>query len=140
MKRFLATILALIYLSFSVGANVYRHYCMDRLVAWGLGKEKNTPVGCPYCGMTQNSNTGHCNYQVNGCCHDEHQHVKIDKDQKAVDESFKLVKPVVAIAAYLPLAFVSASVQSPALAYPTTHAPPQTGKISLFVRNCVFRI
>lgn len=131
----------MVYLSSSVGVGIYRHYCMDRLVAWGLGDEKKKSDACPYCGMTQTGNTGHCNYQINGCCHDEHQQIKIEKDQKAFDESVKLIKPLFPVTTQTKDIFSSAFVQTLAIAHhPTTHAPPQTGKISLFVRNCVFRI
>ena len=139
MKRFLVTILMLVYLSSSVGDTVYRHYCLDRLVAWGVGQEKDGQNTCPYCNMAQTGNNGHCNKQVKGCCHDEYQQVKIEKDQKTVDEGFKLAKPDLPTVTHSPFTFSIVFVYSPALAYPTTHAPP-TGKITLFIRNCVFRI
>lgn len=138
MKRFLLTILALVYLFSSVGATVYRHYCMDKLVAWGVGQERDGQDACPYCGMAKTGNTGHCNKQFNGCCHDEHRQVKIEKDQKAVDESVKLANPLLPVTTPVPAALVF--VQTHTVAYPVTHAPPQAGKTALFIRNCVFRI
>ncbi|WP_143774323.1 HYC_CC_PP family protein [Niastella vici] len=140
MKRFLVAILALVYLVSSIGANTYRHYCMDRLVAWGLGHGKDKSNACPYCGMVKAGKGEHCINQVNGCCHDEHQQFKIGQDQKTVDAGFKLPKPILPVTAYSPFTLSAFFIHSPVLAYPTTHGPPSTGKVSLFVRNCVFRI
>lgn len=141
MKKFLLTILALVYLASSIGATVYRHYCMDKLVSWGVvGQEKEMQRDCSYCGMPRTGNAGHCSYQVRGCCHDEHQQVKIEKDQKIVEGSVKLVKPSSPIITHSQAGFSSVIVQTPVIAYPVTHAPPQTGKVALFIRNCVFRI
>lgn len=77
---------------------------------------------------------------MKGCCHDEHQQVKIEKDQKATDENVKLAKPFSPIIAIIPVAFSFVFVQTPVITYPATHAPPLAGKIALFIRNCVFRI
>lgn len=140
MKKFLLTILALIYLFSSVGTNVYRHYCMDKLVAWGVGQEKQVLDACPYCGMPKTGHTGHCNYQAKGCCHDEHQQVKNEKDQNLARGSIKLVKPSSPIISYAQAFFSFALVQTPAVAYPVIRAPLQTSKVPLFIRNCVFRI
>ena len=141
MKRILVTILALIYLFTSVGATIYRHYCMDRLVAWGVGQERHGQDTCPYCGMVKTGNADHCNNQSKGCCHDERQQVKIAKDQKTVDESIKLIKPFFPVSVHTSVAPSSfAIIQSPVIAYLATHAPPKKGKTALFIRNCVFRI
>lgn len=140
MKKFLVTILALIYLSTSVGATVYRHYCMDKLVAWGLGHEKTDKKSCPYCGMTKSSQDKHCIKESEGCCKDEQKIVKLENDQKISEASLQLsqIPAVVITPAYFDHSFEY--VSSLTEEYPLTHAPPRTENVSLFVRNCVFRI
>ena len=141
MKKILVAILAFVYLTTSVGATVYYHYCMDKLVAWGLGSGKTKAKACPYCGMVKTTADRHCGKQSKGCCHDDHKLVKSEKDQKTVDVGYKLERPFPLIATHsLPGEFSSIDVFSPVLEYPLTHAPPRTGKAPLFVRNCVFRI
>ncbi|MBS0425003.1 MAG: hypothetical protein JST09_18895 [Bacteroidetes bacterium] len=141
MKKFLVTILALVYLTTSIGATVHFHFCMDKLVAWGLGSGKSKSKACPYCGMVKTSADKHCGKQSKGCCHDEHKQVKVEKDQKVVDAGFKLERPLLVIADHtLPGELSSIAVFSPSIEYPLTHAPPRTDKAPLFVRNCVFRI
>ncbi|WP_407643619.1 HYC_CC_PP family protein [Chitinophaga japonensis] len=129
-----------VYLSSSVGANVYRHYCMNRLVAWGVGDENSMSDACSYCGMGKTSPGEHCRKQASGCCHNEHQLIKIEKDQKKVDENVKLAKPYLLAITQFPVEFYNVFVPSAVTVYPTTHAPPATGKVTLFIRNCVFRI
>ena len=138
MKKVLVTILTLVYLSSSVGANIYRHYCMDRLVAWGVGHERNNPGSCPYCGMTKANEIEHCVNQAIGCCHDLHKQIKIEKDQKTAEESFKFSQlHFFTATAYLPFKFPATFRGSK---FPTVIAHPQTGNVSLFLLNNVFRI
>lgn len=140
MRKFLVTILALVYLTSSVGATVHLHYCMDKLVAWGLGHEKSDKKSCPNCGMSKSTTDKHCTKESKGCCKDAQKQVKLENDQKLNEASFKLAK-------------ISAETTNPAFSdlsfkyvssiseeYPVTHAPPQEKHIPLFVVNCVYRI
>lgn len=61
MKRFITGILAIIYLSFSVGATVHLHYCMDEFVNYSLSEEHES--SCGKCGMEKHESG-------NGCCKD----------------------------------------------------------------------
>lgn len=140
MKKFLIFILAFTYLTTSIGATVHLHYCMDKLVAWGLGQNKTKANACPYCGMAKTDTNKHCGKQSKGCCHDEQKQVKIQKDQKTVDPGFNLVKPFSQIADHSLLDVSAIFITSPILELPTSHAPPRSGNVSLFLRNCVFRI
>ena len=140
MKRFVSAILAVFYLSTSSGATLHLHYCMDKLVAWGFGKEKTNKKSCPYCGMAKTTADKHCGKQSKGCCKDEQKQVKIEKDQKTADVGFNVVKPILQIAFYTTFELSSIDFTSPTLEHPSTHAPPQTGNNSLFLFNCVFRI
>ena len=141
MKKVLVTILALVYLTTSIGATVHLHFCMDRLVALEFGSEKTKSKACPYCGMVKTAVDTHCGKQAKGCCHDEHRQVKAEKDQKTVDVGYKLERPFLLISVHsIPGEFSSIDVFSSVLEYPLTHAPPRASNTSLFVRNCVFRI
>lgn len=140
MKKFLVTILALVYLSSSIGATVYRHYCMDKLVAWGLGDEKKNKKSCPYCGMDKTSQDKHCVEESKGCCKDEQSVVKLQNDQKISEASFQFSQ--------IPVEAITPSIFDDSFEYvssitednPLSHAPPRTQNVSLFVLNCDFRI
>jgi hypothetical protein len=141
VKKFFATILALLYLAASIGATVHFHYCMDKLVAWGFDKDKTSPKACPYCGMEKSTADKHCVKEANGCCKDEQKQIQVDKDQKAPTATFSFVKPIFHLSTdYLPIDLSSPAFTSLIVEYPTSHAPPRTEDVSLFLRNCVFRI
>lgn len=140
MKKFLVTILALIYLSTSVGSTVYMHYCMDKLVAWGLGHEKTSKKSCPYCGMEKSYKDKHCSKESKGCCKDEQKRLKLENDQKISETSFQLSQIPVETSA--PSFFDNSFeyISSITEENPLSHAPPRTQNVSLFVLNCDFRI
>lgn len=124
-----------------MGANLYFHYCMDKLVAKGLGHEKIKADICPYCGMTKSNAANHCNKQSKGCCHDEHKLIKIEKDQKASDDTgLNISKPVFIVSLQSSFRFPAPTINSPFLQYSSAHIPPETSDVSLFVLNCIFRI
>jgi hypothetical protein len=138
MKKILATILAFIYLSTSVGATVHFHYCMGRLVSWGLMEQKGK--SCTSCGMPKKDTANHCVATKKGCCKDEHQQIKTGKDQKVVQSEFEFLKafPEACVANH---SILQVSPVSPlTIDYPTANAPPGTGKVPLFLLNRNFRI
>ena len=66
MKKFLTTILALVYLATSTGATIHLHYCMGRLFSWSLvDKDSKT---CGQCGMPKSGKDAHCLSFKDGCC------------------------------------------------------------------------
>src|SRR5258705_4966948 len=141
MKKFLAAILAVIYLSTSMGATVHLHYCMDKLVAWGFGEKGMNKKSCPYCGMTKATNTDkHCGKESKGCCKDEQKQVKLENDQKVAEAAINLsqipAEATAPIFTYYSFEYFSSLKEL----YPLTHAPPRTKNIALFVLNCDFRI
>ena len=140
MKKFLVTILALVYLTSSVGATVHLHYCMDKLVTWGLGHEKSGKKSCPNCGMSKSTTDKHCAKESKGCCKDTQKQVKLENDQKLSEASFKLAKIFAEIISSAFPNFSFKYVSSISVEYPVTHAPPLTEYIPLFVLNCVYRI
>ena len=56
------------------------HYCMGELTELGLSHNKDKV--CSNCGMKDSEN--------NGCCKDEQQLLKIDKEQKTANVSYQL--------------------------------------------------
>ena len=130
MKKFLAVILALAYMTASTGATLHMHYCMGKLADWGLGH--NTSKTCGKCGMEKSGE------KDNGCCKDEHKFVKNNTDQKTAESAFQLTQ-LVAVA--LPVSFVeipSNDFLSVTEENPISHAPPRSCNVAVYIRNCVF--
>jgi len=138
MKKVFATILAIIYLSTSMGATVHLHYCMGKLFSWGLADQDSQ--NCGQCGMPKNTRDGHCMAMKDGCCKDQQTVVKLDKDQKAAELAYKFLHFTHETVIAGPASSADTYVVSYITGYPTTNAPPDRGKIPVFLRNCNFRI
>jgi hypothetical protein len=138
MKKFLVTILAFVYLSTSMGAIVHLHYCMGKLVSWGLIDKDSK--NCLTCGMSKKSSqTGYLTAKM-GCCEDKQLQVKTEKDQKLVQSESQDLK-------FLPegtsgnfQTSLDFYVFSITMGYPNANAPPQIGKVPVFLLNRNFRI
>lgn len=129
MKRFLVTILALVYFVSSSGAVLHLHYCMGRLKSWDLfdaGKSN-----CGSCGMEKSGK---------GCCHDEQQLLLTEKDQQCTANNFQFPgTPFTTLAtefSYVSIVYPLA-VLPPAAIIPV---PPNNSKQPLFLRCRNFRI
>ncbi|HLZ89948.1 MAG TPA: hypothetical protein VKQ52_22000 [Puia sp.] len=138
MKKVLVFILAVIYLSTSIGATVHLHYCMGRLVSWGLADRSGK--SCEFCGMQKMGPSGESVVGMKNCCHEESRQIKNDKDQKTGQEFFQMIKAAPAIADLPQPVWVDAAVVSPVLSQPVSHGPPPAGLFPLFLRNRNFRI
>ncbi|MEP7111285.1 MAG: hypothetical protein ABI760_25035 [Ferruginibacter sp.] len=132
MKKLFVAILAVLYMSASIGATVQKHYCMGKLADWGLGHSESK--ACNKCGMEKSVKNG------NGCCKDEHKFIKNVTDQKTTEVSqLELYK----LAVSLPVSFFEFSTcdfPSVTEENPISHAPPQKNGVAVYIRNCVFRI
>ena len=137
MKRIIASILAVLYLSTSMGATVHLHYCMGRLVAWGLMDKESKD--CISCGMAKDVAMKGCSVGMKNCCHDEHKHIQGDRAQKPA-QSFVEWKGTPALVALPFTGWNEPVVFAPAIARPVANGPPLTGKTPVFLRNCNFRI
>jgi hypothetical protein len=134
MKKAVVVILSILYLSSSVGATVHLHYCMDKLVDWGLSHNGHSQSKkCGTCGMEKNDKDN------KGCCKDEHKQVKLENDHKAADnfQLQQLISPGVG-----PVFFELPTIDLPSATeeYPISHAPPRSDAIAVYIRNCVFLI
>jgi hypothetical protein len=138
MKKILATILAILYLSTSMGATIHLHYCMGKLVAWGLLDSDNKD--CVSCGMPKQQAADGCMVAMKGCCHDEHKQIKNEKDQKPGQSSPELTRaaPVAVILSYN--LWQDSFISSLTVRQPAIHGPPPIDRVPVFLRNCNFRI
>jgi hypothetical protein len=84
MKKFLVTILAIVYLGSSIGATTHFHYCMDKLVNWDFGQAKKDK--CSKCGANKPAN-----YHKHGCCSDEYAAFK-NGDQRITETTINLIQ------------------------------------------------
>lgn len=137
MKKVFASILAILYLSTSMGATVHLHYCMGRLVAWGLVDHESKD--CVSCGMAKSDAMPGCSATKKNCCHDEHKHLQSDRAQKPAQTwvEWNLAPGLV------PQPFPGWSaplVIAPAIAQPVANGPPSEERVPIFLRNCNFRI
>jgi len=132
MKKTIVAILAILYISTSVGATVHVHYCMGKLADWGL-VDSNADK-CSKCGMEKIEKTD------NGCCRDEQKFFKNDTDQKITESAFQIIKLIPVILPVsnfeIPNVVFSTSITEK---FPISHAPPGTD-LAVYIRNCVFRI
>ena len=132
MKKFLAVILAVLYISTSTGATLHMHYCMGKLADWSLGHTKTDT--CGKCGMEKTEN------KDNGCCKDEHKFIKSETAQKTTELNLQMVQ---SLATALPASYYEISAvtfSSITEESPTSNAPPRSIDTSIYKRNCVFRI
>lgn len=132
MKKFVAAILAVLYLGTSTGATVHLHYCMGNLADWSLGNSEAKT--CGNCGMEKSEE------KDNGCCKDEHKFVKNDNDQKTAEE---IVINFATHVIDLPIVNFSAldiPVPSVTEKHPVSHAPPRSNGVAVYIRNCTFII
>ena len=131
MKKIIVLILAFLYLATSVGATVHFHYCMDKLVDWGLWQDKDEK--CGKCGMDKSQE------QANGCCKDEQKQIKLENSHKGATTYF--------LKEFTSTAVPGTVFEVPDISLPTvteqnplSHAPPRCDALVVYIRNCVFRI
>jgi len=133
MKKAVVAILACIYLVVSTGATIHSHYCMGKLVEWGLSPKSNGE--CSKCGMVKtNADTG------KGCCNDKQQHVKLSADQKITASIEVMHLSCVALPVQYPNLIAVHAFSSAQRAYSFSNAPPRSSKVSLHIINSTFLI
>jgi hypothetical protein len=128
MKKFIVAILAVLYLATSSGAIVHFHYCMGKLTGWSLTGSKDDR--CANCGMKKNGKN---------CCNEEHKLIKVSDDQKVSQEAFQLSQ-LSAILTHQYTGLPDPLFYPVAEKSPLAHAPPRSGTIAIYLRNCDFRI
>ncbi|HWJ27150.1 MAG TPA: hypothetical protein VNS32_11450 [Flavisolibacter sp.] len=131
MRKFVVTILAFVYLSSTSGAIVHLHYCMDKFVGWGLWHNDNQT--CSKCGMDKRQT------KDNGCCKDEHKQLKVEGDHNATG-GYQLTEFVGAAVPATQFELPGITLPTVTEQNPLSHAPPRSGSIPVYIRNCIFRI
>jgi hypothetical protein len=128
MKKFVLSILALLYITASVGISFSLHYCMGKRAGWGLvHHQKDT---CDKCGMAK----------IGGCCHDSNKVFKLDTDQQltATYESLTPALETFVLPDYVsPSADRITSFNDRKLVF---HDPPSLHGVPTHIFICVYRI
>jgi hypothetical protein len=138
MKKFFASILAFLYLSTSMGATLHLHYCMGKLVSWGLINHETR--NCEYCGMPKAGSSPNGFTAKKHCCQDEQKIIQTDKDQKTAAGEFQFPKLFPDASAVHFLTLPDFRIPSVTTAGSMSHAPPPAAKQPVFLSNCNFRI
>lgn len=130
MKRSLVFIFMLFYFGVASGATVEFHYCMGKLVEWGMAQPSESK-DCSKCNMSE--------AESKDCCKKDQQEVKIEKAQKAeFSFQFKSLSSIIV----LPYIFESGltTITQTISGANYSHAPPRTPKTPVFVMLRTFRI
>lgn len=130
MKRYLIFIFTLFYFSAASGATVEFHYCMGKLVEWGMAKPSESKT-CGNCKMTMKDSKD--------CCKKNQQQVKIEKAQKAeFSFDFKSFSSVVLVPHTFEPGLDAIDQKNNGVHF--SNAPPRTQRTPLFLRLRTFRI
>jgi hypothetical protein len=127
MKKFLVAILAIVYLSSSVGATTHFHYCMDKLVNWDFGQAKKDKCGTNKCG----------NHQKNKCCNDEYKALR-NGDQRITETTHDLIPS--SFPTLLPQIELQVLDISPKIIANVTSTTLLRSPVAIHILNCVFLI
>jgi hypothetical protein len=138
MKKVLATILAIVYLSSSMGATIHLHYCMGKLASWGLTNHESK--NCARCGMIKKIPSSQNMAAKMNCCRDEHKQIKTDSDQKSFSSEFFKYRNSSQVLALQEPTTEKLKAVSVSIAYPKTNAPPLYFKLPRFILNGNFRL
>jgi hypothetical protein len=138
MKRILTAILAFLYLSTSMGITIHLHYCMGKVISWGLINHESR--NCAACGMEKENGIQDGVSSHKNCCRDEHKTIKAGKDQKATQTEFQFVKLSSDPSMMYVSTLLSSGISSISIQNPRANAPPPISGQSLFLLNRNFRI
>ena len=129
MKKLIACILAVVYLSASSGMVVNVQYCMDKVASVQVNGFGNENICCTDGGKTA------------GCCSDELKVVKLQESHNAAVASYSMENPAQLLG--VPLSFINSSplvLADEKRVQMADSSPPLASASSIHIRNCVFRI
>ena len=129
MKKFIATILAIVYFAASTGATVNIHYCMGKVQSMDFGHSLGNKQQCSKCGMSNKK----------GCCEQKHQIVKVEKKYTVPSTNIAVKKFNNLSAPFYTVDRVTISTIE-TTDYPFANSPPDKGQVPLFIRHCVLLI
>ncbi len=133
MKRFLVTILSVLYMAGALSLTVHMHYCMGKLASVSFIHAEDDQ--CGKCGMTKTEKS------KKGCCKDDHKTIKTNDHQQS-NVSFDFSNDLIAIAPHspYPLFLVSAILHTPGKVN-LANAPPSVWRTCpIYVLNQNYRI
>jgi hypothetical protein len=119
------TILALVYLTSTLGATVRLDCCLEKLVQVGLGA---TDPKMQWFDDAKDN------------CKDDHKQVKLGHEQKRTDSKIRVAKIVPATLNTDHTAYSARIVSALLEKYPVNNAPPKPAIVPLFNLYCVYRI
>jgi hypothetical protein len=129
--------LAFLYIGMSTGATLHFHYCMGKLVSWGLVDREGEH--CAICGMLKSTGHGQGIAKKN-CCKDEHKLIQSTKDQKVTSSDDLFLKHAPALPAAMDGSLPIVALSCTAVTNPCANAPPGWGQVPLFLLNRNFRV
>ncbi len=127
MKKLIAFILAMIYITASSGVVLNVHYCMGKISSVKVDNFESTFCKC---GKKETNSS---------CCSTELKVVKLNNDHKAALASFDIKFPVAILpsqVSYIDLSKISSQI----VAEPVANAPPIIPSTKIYIQNRVFRI
>jgi hypothetical protein len=83
LKKIILSILTVLYMTVSSGIAMEVHYCMGEKVGTDFYSDRDDK--CGRCGMKEQSK--------GGCCHDDHQFVKLEDSHKKAANDFSFAIP-----------------------------------------------
>ncbi len=131
MRKCFVIILTFVYLAFTAGVTLQRHYCMNRLAS--LRFSPHTEDRCGYCGMDQSE-------RGNACCRDESTVYKITDDQQPGPVFLSLANSEIPVLQESLPVTVSGLQNNTVNGLYYGHDPPWQSTVPLFIRFEVFRI
>ena len=131
MKKFVLFIFIFFYFGVASGATVEFHYCMGKLVEWGMSDHAGESKSCSNCKMAESDSKN--------CCKKEQQQVKVSEAQKAqFSFQFKVVPSIIAAPFHFEL--ISNTFQNEVRQTNYGHAPPIVANTPVFILLRTFRI
>jgi hypothetical protein len=129
MKKLLASVLLLAYITATCGVVVNFHYCMEKLASTSLFSGDSKV--CGKCGMHSDAS--------NGCCRDESKIVKMEQDQvKASFADLQIKAPEAQAPNYVGFSAIQ-PIQTEDHSW-TYYSPPLLSFQDSYLQNRVFRI
>lgn len=127
MKKFLVSILVLVYLAVSGGVAINIHYCMGQVASVDLMHNSDK---CGKCGMLDSEND---------CCKDEFKMVKVEDSHKLISNDININTPI-ALIDNSKSSFDTDLLYTLLGSEYNNHSPPEPPAVSLYILYNVFRI
>ena len=127
MKKIIAGILSIIYLTITSGFAINIHYCMGRISS--VEYTYHNIKKCGQCGMENKK----------GCCHSEFKIIKIADDQQLAKVNISITQFPVEINS-IAVNLLQGKQGSESVAPTYYHSPPDKRFSDVYLHDCVFKI